>query len=65
MIKAIASIIVSLALVSSQNLCDDAYGKHCPEEVGWAVGKCLSGVDVSELGADCQSFMNLHDVCKV
>lgn len=63
--RIISSVIVSLTLVSCQNLCDDAYGKYCPEEVGWGVGECLKTVDAMEIGADCKQFMSLHEACKV
>jgi hypothetical protein len=63
---ATVAAVTSLLTISGQNLCDDSYATHCPEESGWSVGDCLKKQeDSSSLGAACESFIALHDACKV
>ena len=54
-----------LVTATAQNLCDDDYGKYCPEAVGWGVGDCLKLLDLHEVASECQNFIKLHDNCKV
>jgi hypothetical protein len=42
--------------------CDDAYGQHCPEDLGWAVGDCLR--KQADLPAACSAFIVTHDKCR-
>jgi hypothetical protein len=63
---ATATAVTTFLSIYGQNLCDDSYAAHCPEESGWSVGDCLKKQeDASTLGAACESFILLHDTCKV
>jgi hypothetical protein len=55
--------LYSLTLTNGQNLCDDSYALNCPEESGWDVGNCLK--KTGNLDPVCESFIALHDICKV
>lgn len=57
------SMLSMSSLIYGQNLCDDSYALHCPEESGWDVGECLK--KQTDLAATCESFIALHDICKV
>ena len=51
-----------VALARAQIPCDDAYGAHCPEEIGWPVGDCLK--KQSGLPQACTDFIAVSDACK-
>lgn len=59
-----AVVLVILQIISAQIPCDEAYGQHCPEASGFEVGDCLKKLDASHLSADCQVYINWHDVCR-
>ena len=56
------AVLLLAAIVRAQIPCDDAYGTHCPEEIGWPVGDCLR--KQSGLPAACTEFIKLQDTCK-
>jgi hypothetical protein len=56
--------IISLAYISAQIPCDEAYGQHCPEASGYDVGVCLKKVDSNNLHKDCLDFIKWHDECR-
>lgn len=51
-----------LGLIRGQIPCDEAYGAHCPEEIGWPVGDCLK--KQAGLSSACNDFISLQDRCK-
>lgn len=53
---------LALATTWAQIPCDEAYGAHCPEEIGWPVGDCLR--KQAGLPAECSKFIALQDTCK-
>jgi hypothetical protein len=57
--------VLFLGVSLGQNLCDDAYGAHCPESSGWDVGECLKKLESTELSAECVNFIKFHDECTV
>jgi hypothetical protein len=52
-----------MASVMGQIPCDDAYGEHCPEALGWAVGECMKIHD-SSLTDACKAYISLMETCK-
>ena len=60
------AVIVLLQLclhAVAQIPCDDAYGAHCPEASGWAVGECLKQAPTA-LSSDCLVYIAIHDACR-
>jgi hypothetical protein len=57
-------LALTVSLSAGLNPCDEAYGAHCPEEVGWRVGDCLKAQADAHLSSDCLVYINAHDACR-